>query len=38
MCWNCNSPAKGQKHYKENPDHYTDENTLLPYEVDEEIL
>lgn len=33
FCWACGAPAKGQKHYKENPDHHSDEGTLLPYEV-----
>lgn len=38
FCWCCNAPAKGQKHYKENPDHYSDEGTLLPESVTPEII
>lgn len=30
MCWTCGNSAKGQKHYKENPDHFDDKGTLLP--------
>jgi hypothetical protein len=38
FCWACNAPAKGQKHYKEKPDHHSDEGTLLPESVTEEII
>lgn len=38
MCWHCGNPAKGQKHFKEKPDHYSDEGTLLPEEVTPEII
>lgn len=38
FCWTCGASAKGQKHYKEKPDHFSDEGTLLPYEVTPEII
>ena len=38
MCWTCGVLAKGQKHYKEHPDHYNDEGTILPSEVTQEII
>ena len=38
MCWTCGVLAKGQKHFKEHPDHYNDEGTILPSEVTQEII
>ena len=38
MCWACGNAAKGQKHFKENPDHWTDEGSLLPLEVTKEMV
>ena len=37
MCWACSAPAKGQKHYKENPNHWDDAGTILPVEVTREL-
>ena len=38
FCWACNAPAKGQKHYKEKPDHWDDQGTILPPEVTEDVI
>lgn len=38
FCWTCGATAKGQKHYKEKPDHWSDEGTLLPTSVTQEIV
>lgn len=38
FCWYCNAVAKGQKHYKEKPDHWSDEGCILPVEVTQEII
>jgi len=38
FCWTCGFAAKGQKHFKEFPDHYSDEGQLLPLEVTQEII
>ena len=38
MCWHCGSAAKGQMHYKENPNHYADQGTILPTFVTQEQI
>ena len=38
MCWNCGAPAKGQKHFKESPECYSDEGTILPFSVTDEMI
>ena len=38
MCWACGVQAKGQKHYKEKPEHWDDKGTLLPKEVTKEMI
>ena len=38
MCWACGVVAKGQMHYKQSPECYSDENTILPLEVNELMI
>lgn len=38
MCWACGKPAKGQKHFKENPECLDEKRSLLPQEVTTEMI
>jgi hypothetical protein len=38
MCWACGNPAKGQKHFKENPQCLDEVASLLPNEVTIEMI
>ena len=38
FCWVCMGSAKGQKHFKETPDHWSDEGHLQPIEVTLELM
>jgi hypothetical protein len=38
MCWACGKPAKGQKHFKENPDCLNEDGSLLPEQVTTEMI
>ena len=38
MCWACGKPAKGQKHFKENPECIDEKRSLLPAEVTTEMI
>lgn len=38
MCWACGKPAKGQKHFKENPDCIDEEKSLLPEHITAEMI
>ena len=38
FCWVCLQQAKGQKHFKERPDHWSDEGHHQPVEVTTELI
>jgi len=38
FCWVCLQQAKGQKHYKENPNHWSDEGHLQPEDVTLDLI
>lgn len=38
FCWVCLNSAKGQKHFKEKPDHWSDEGYIQPVEVTLEMI
>ena len=38
FCWVCLGSAKGQKHFKERPDHWSDEGHIQPIDVTLELI
>lgn len=38
ICWACGGEAKGQMHFKQNPEHLREEGTLLPATLTDDLI